>query len=76
MEKIFSFHNRKIVYTALIVIVMVSQFLFMNDYLKYVIFARTYLSIFATVLLLLIPLILFVAILAKRRKYARNIQKN
>lgn len=76
VERTFNFNNQYIIFSAIIFTLIVIQFLYMNDYLKYVIFARTYLSIFSSILLLLIPILLVVAIIFKRGKNERINYKN
>lgn len=75
IEQIFNFQNKYIIFTALVVLLISAQFLFMNDYLKYVIFAQTYLSVFSAILLGVITIILFFVAIFKRRKNARNYQE-
>ena len=71
-ERVFDFHNQHIIYTAIIVLISLIQFLYLNDYLKYVIFAQNFLWPFSLALLVLVPILLFLAITFKRSKNARN----
>lgn len=72
VNKIFNYNNKTFTLTALVIILVCVQFLYLNDYLKYVAFASKYLSVASIVVLLLIPLLILIAILNKRRKYESN----
>lgn len=75
IERIFNFNNKKIVFTGIVLAIMVVQFLYLNDYLKYIEFAREYLGLFGSLLLILFPLLILICIALKRRKNARNLGK-
>ncbi len=68
-KKVFKFENRIFILTAIVITIIIIQFLYLNDYLKYVVFAQKYLTIFSTFVLILCPLLLLIAIILKRRKY-------
>lgn len=71
-QKIFNFNNKKIIISGIVLLVIIVQFLYLNDYLKYVIFAQTYLSFFASALIITIPLMM-ILICLKRGKNAGNL---
>lgn len=75
IERIFNFQNKKIIFAGIVTAIMVVQFLYLNDYLKYIEFAREYLWALGLGLLLLFPLLIFISIAIKRRKNARNFRK-
>lgn len=72
VSKIFNFHNRRITYAGIVGSIIIVQFLYLNDYLKYIVFAIDYLSIFTSVLLIAVPIMLILMILLKRREDAGN----
>lgn len=76
IERVFAFNNQYIIYAGIIFTLILVQFLYLNDYLKYVIFAKTYLSVFGAILLILIPLLMIATIVFKRREYGRYYAKN
>lgn len=76
IEKTFNFYNTYIIHASIITFMLIVQFLYLNDYLKYVIFARENLSPLSLGLLILIPILMLVSIMFKRRKNARNYKKS
>lgn len=75
-QKVFSFNNKHIIHAAIVLLLIIIQFLYLNDYLKYVIFAQRYLSVFTLILLGVVPILTLVAILIKGKKHERNGSKN
>ena len=72
LGKAFNFYNFKVIYSGVVIAIIIVQFLYMNDYLKYVVFAQKYLSIATMVLLIAIPVLLVISLL-KGRGNARNL---
>ena len=72
-QRVFGFNNKKIIIAGIVLLVVIVQFLYLNDYLKYVVFAQKYLSIFSTMLIIALPILIIFACL-KGGKCERNLQ--
>lgn len=74
VERVFNFNNQYVIYTALIFLLVSVQYLYLNDYLKYIIFAINRLSIFSSILLTLVPILLIIAITINKKSKSRKQQ--
>ena len=72
-QSFLNFNNKKIIISGIVLMVIIIQFLYLNDYLKYVIFAQTYLPLFSAILITVVPfLIIFACLRGDGRE--RNLQ--
>lgn len=74
-ERVFNFNNQYIIYAGIIIVLSGVHFLYLNDYLKYIIFAMEYLSVFANVFIISLTIFLFFIILLKGKENGRNIKE-
>lgn len=73
LERIFNFKNKIITLISVVFLLAFGEFLFLDDYFTYVSYARNYLSWFAAVTIIIIPLMLLLIILRKRwERHANN----
>lgn len=68
IKKVLNFDYGIVTLPALVIVLVAVDFLYLNDYLKYVAFAENILCYFSSVIILLVPLLLLIMILVKRRK--------
>ncbi len=61
-EKVFNFHNKTFILFSIVLVVIAVQFLYLNDYLKYIGFANSHIQMFSTILVIGIPISVFLAI--------------
>jgi len=67
-KKVFNFKNTVISYGFINLMLLAAEFLYLNDYLKYVAFAENTLCYFATAILILVPLMLAIFTWLKKEK--------
>lgn len=65
LQKIFNYKNDGILLTGIIGVLILGQYVLLDDYFEYVNYAKVWLSWFSTVIILLIPITLVVLILVK-----------
>ena len=71
LKKIFSYDNDKITISAIVLLLIFDNFLYLDDYFEFVTYAKVYLSWFATIIILLVPLLLTFIVLKRSSTNAR-----
>ena len=71
LKKIFNFENDNITLFAIVLLLVFDDYLFLDDYFEFVVYAKVYLSWFATIILILVPLLLTFIALKRSNKDAR-----
>ena len=70
LKKIFAFENDNITLFAIVLILLVDDFMFLDDYFEFVNYAKVYLSWFACVIIVFVPLLLTFITLKRSKKNA------
>ncbi|MBO7527366.1 MAG: GerAB/ArcD/ProY family transporter [Clostridia bacterium] len=71
LKKIFNFENDNITLTAIVLLLIFDDYLFLDDYFEFVTYAKIYLSWFATIIIILVPILLAFISLKRSIKDAR-----
>ena len=74
-KKIFNYQNDSLILTGLIEILILGEYVLLDDLFEYVNYARTFLSWFSCMVILLIPLVLFIIVLIRTIKDKKFKQK-
>ena len=72
VEKIFNYNNKTITLISVIMVLIFTEFLFLDDYLEYVVYARMWLSWFGGFVMLIIPALFCVLTITRGGKNARH----
>ena len=72
LKNIFNFDNKALLFTSVVLVLVFGDFLFLDDYFEYVVYARTYLSIFALILLFGVFVLLGIFTLFKASKKVKG----
>lgn len=72
LEKVFEFKESKIYLFFSNVVLLMSEYLFLNDYLEYIYFAKNYLCHFSTINIILVNVILLYILIFKKGENRKN----
>ena len=72
VEKIFNFENKTVTTISVILVLILAEFLFLDDYLEYIVYARVWLSWFGVVVILIFPTLLCVLTIIRSKKNVQH----